>query len=299
MNDYLEVKKLNYGRIVKISFYVSTLSKKITHYAIFLGFKMTRQLSYLVDKLHYTEDREADICRLIFDNSYIMQPMAIFIGASPLDLSVIEIKQLAAMTLAKQIKPDDLLSCKALALSMLDCEDIIIPEDTLNVYMTKNEMMSDTVFPDIVDIKTLYTNLEKLYEKNEVNYINITNLTKTGKYNQYKPLHFYILRSDKVLRLYYCMCPAERKGEFVFLLLYNGKPNSSWKSDIEQILRQSKNPEFVRNTKKTQLRIMSDKELWEINDLEAVPQHLEFSMYRTIKTTYCRGTNTSKYVYTK
>lgn len=287
MKNVLEYKKFQFGRVFYVTDYVNIIGKLEAFYAIFLGFSL--RLKNFED-MKITGNKEKDIYTWMSQNPYKCVPVAIPIGIGK-DISSARLRSMADFTLTQPVTKQDLINIcnynnKSFVDDMVHFIDVIIPEEKLNIVVTKSQLMTSESWPELYSLEQIFAIAEKYYDKHNIKDIGnyLTNVKKT---TQYKPMHFYILKTEKTLRMYYCLCETETDAH-CFVLVYNGKPtDKDSKEKMVTALLNSNLSSFLASLDHLQFRMMSDVALLEIQGIESVTQNLSYNVIVDLRRKHC------------
>ena len=148
-----------------------------------------------------------------------------------------------------------------------------ITEKEIDLFLLKSKMAEQVTLDatNSISVKEYENKLEKLIKKRFA-----YDITNTKKTIQYKTRHMYIYQTKKVFRLYYCAAVA-KDGKYLFCCVYNQslKDGSPDNDKIRKIVSNMQGTRFL-NKLKIKPRVIENKELLEINGVEAPIQALDY-----------------------
>lgn len=160
-----------------------------------------------------------------------------------------------------------------------------ISEKDLDVFLLKSKMsgilidfnigtLTDLNIENIISIKDYIEKLKPLLQKRFS--FDISNTKKTL---QYKTRYMYIYKTEKVFRLYYCAAKT-KDGKYMFCCAYNKnlKDGSPDMNEINKVISNMQCAHFL-NSVKIKPRIIENKELLEIEGVQAPKQFVDYYFY--------------------
>lgn len=161
-----------------------------------------------------------------------------------------------------------------------------VPEKDFDVFLLKSKMsgaLTDFNIENIIPVKDYIEKLKPLLQKRFS--FDVSNTKKTL---QYKTRYMYIYKTEKVFRLYYCAAKT-KDGKYMFCCAYNKnlKDGSPDMTEITKIISNMQCAHFL-NSVKIKPRIIENKELLEIEGVQAPKQFVDYFYYNAFSNSICQ-----------
>ena len=284
MNDLLALKNLHIGQLISFYSGLDNFNNVVTGYAIFLGFTAAKEedITWCIARyLKFTSIKETDICTIANHLSEICNFNCLPFFFSMEKATTEELKDALQKRLAKPCKQDEILQldCTSSLSDTIMVEQVNLGKDILKHYLLKSALLFPCKVPltSLLDIDYFLDRFLKAYDERKMPNIDIENAVKTSSY---KPRHFYILKTAKMTRLYYCLTESKEDNAFYFVLCYNTK--TSFKKDRENMeiyLKNCRKKDFLSMFGLVRFRVIKNKMMYEIQNVEGIKQQVSRTMY--------------------
>ena len=214
---------------------------------------------------------------------YILKP--IYVYGKNQSLNNLDIMEIAKKELNKPL--DDNSNLTFFSLSNVQSEYITnVPN--LSKYLMKMKLLNGLVINNLNYSNLLLTRTELLdilkdiYNKKSCFLPNQIKFEKTDKVES---RHFYLYKSDKVVRLYYCITKGIKDDEGIFCLVYNTSPTDPYlQHNLLSIVKNSNNSDFLMKykTKKFIVMDLKKKDLSILKGLKLCVQYVYYTKWKEL-----------------
>lgn len=289
MINITDLDKLHKGQIVRIDDISAVFGRcHLVFYCIFLGFPenninflLENNISFSVDGEHY------DVCAAFNCINFMASPrfLQFYSGFAPVDTK--DLVEPLKNRFNRPYKDEEVLALSKRTDQLTSVIAEIVPlqvkEQELKQYILKSELSKQEQtfhLNKLVDSSYYLDMIRDKYNSSKVEVYGLDNLLPT---KSYKPRHFYILKTPKSVRLYYCLTETKENGKFFFSLLYNSDTyTESDKAHMLNFIKNCKNRYFLYKNKIKHFRVISNRELYEVVNVEAVEQSVGTNLWSAL-----------------
>ena len=282
-----DLDKLHKGQVVRIDGTLSVFGGcHLVSYCIFLGFAATDISALLESALSFSVNGEQyDVCNVMNQINFIVSPkfLQFYSCFSPVDTK--DLVEPLKNRFNEPYKDEEVLTLSKSVCELKDAITEIVPlqinEQELKQYIIKSELSKQKKLYQLNKLvdSSYYMNMirEKYINSKNVEISGLDNLVPT---KTYKPRHFYILKTPKSVRLYYCLLETKKTGKFFFSLLYNSETYTEVdKANMLDFILNCKSRFLLCQKKIRHYRVIENKTLYEIPNVEAVEQSLNCDLW--------------------